>query len=272
MEDKLVINELLLEITRNCTLECEHCLKGDCQKFNIDDNTLNNVFKDIKSIKTLVLTGGEPLLAPNAIIRIAELIKKYNINVGTVLIVTNGTVMSEKTLNALEIIRDAAPLKLSISYDIFHSLCLDKKGLKEIRNKNAKIFEERFNATHYDQDTPYDLINGHRQRIYIFPRGRAETLSSDRLSEIGDLVNVDYTRDSKENYDNDCFFKPEGSNILRGSVTIDVFGNVVKNNVPYVEEDIYSKDSNLNVNSIGLYDAICNHIHRRNLGNCFYYK
>ena len=69
MEDKLVINELLLEITRNCTLECEHCLKGDCQKFNIDDNTLNNVFKDIKSIKTLVLTGGEPLLAPNAIIR-----------------------------------------------------------------------------------------------------------------------------------------------------------------------------------------------------------
>ena len=59
------IETLNLEITRRCTLECEHCFRGDSQNSNISEETLKNIFNNVKKIDRLVITGGEPLIAVN---------------------------------------------------------------------------------------------------------------------------------------------------------------------------------------------------------------
>ena len=71
--DKYDIDILSLEITRNCNLECLHCLRGDRINNNISEKTLENLFKDIKSIKTLLITGGEPLLAKKELDKVIDL-------------------------------------------------------------------------------------------------------------------------------------------------------------------------------------------------------
>ena len=68
----MYIEKLNLEITRKYTLECEHCFRGD---LNISKETLTNLFKNIKKINTLVITGGEPLLIVNELGKTIELIK-----------------------------------------------------------------------------------------------------------------------------------------------------------------------------------------------------
>ena len=52
------LENLFLEVTRNCTLECEHCLRGDRQRVNMDNSVLESVFKDVKKVDRLLLTGG----------------------------------------------------------------------------------------------------------------------------------------------------------------------------------------------------------------------
>lgn len=42
------IEKLNLEITRRCTLECEHCFRGDSQNSNISEGTLKNIFSNVK--------------------------------------------------------------------------------------------------------------------------------------------------------------------------------------------------------------------------------
>ena len=39
------VENLYLELTRMCTLECEHCLRGDRRNEYMSFETINNVFK-----------------------------------------------------------------------------------------------------------------------------------------------------------------------------------------------------------------------------------
>jgi len=70
-----------LEVTRNCTLACEHCLRGDAQAVNMDLEVIEKIFNNVRGIGTLLLTGGEPLIAVQQLEKIIELIKKKNIKV-----------------------------------------------------------------------------------------------------------------------------------------------------------------------------------------------
>ena len=70
---------LYLGVTRICTLECEHCLRGNRRNEYMSLETIDNAFKDVKEIDTLLLTGGEPLLAIKQIREILKQIKKNNV-------------------------------------------------------------------------------------------------------------------------------------------------------------------------------------------------
>ena len=73
------LEKLYLEVTRMCTLECEHCLRGNREKEFMSLETIRNVFSNVKEVDTLLITGGEPLIA---IKQISEIIKAiYNNNV-----------------------------------------------------------------------------------------------------------------------------------------------------------------------------------------------
>ena len=69
------IETLYLEVTRMCTLECEHCVRGDRENKFMSSETINNALKDVKEIGLLFFEGGEPLLAIDQILETIEIIK-----------------------------------------------------------------------------------------------------------------------------------------------------------------------------------------------------
>ena len=87
----LQLSDVVIEITRQCNMRCDHCLRGDPQNINISDEILDEFFRKIKghSIGTLTLTGGEPSLVADRIKAAVKYAKKYKVYVGSFYIVTN---------------------------------------------------------------------------------------------------------------------------------------------------------------------------------------
>ena len=130
------VETLHLEVTRNCTLECEHCLRGDRQTINMNPIVLDKIFEEVKKIDFLLLTGGEPLLADEVIERLKETIETKRIRINKLYIISNGTVLTEKVLNAIKEITKHTYTIIDISVNIFHELELKRLGLTSIRDKN----------------------------------------------------------------------------------------------------------------------------------------
>ena len=75
------VEKLHLELTRMCTIECEHCFRGERRNEFMSINTIDNIFKDVSEVEFLLLTGGEPLLALRQIKELINIINKKNIKI-----------------------------------------------------------------------------------------------------------------------------------------------------------------------------------------------
>ena len=123
---KIAISNLILEITRRCNLHCEHCLRGNAQNYSIDMKYVENIFKRIDRIDCLTFTGGEPQLAVGKIEETLKLAKKYNVEVGSFYIATNGTKNSRKFIMAVidwyMYCTDNEMTAVHVSKDYFHTV------------------------------------------------------------------------------------------------------------------------------------------------------
>ena len=102
------IENLDLEITRRCTLNCEHCFRGDSQNINMSIESLVNIFSSVNKIETLLITGGEPFIAVNELEKMIELIVNNNVKIREIRIVSNGTVLSSRVLKIIKDLKKAA--------------------------------------------------------------------------------------------------------------------------------------------------------------------
>lgn len=249
----MILEELHLGITRNCTLYCEHCLRGDKECVNMSLDTLDNLFKDIKGIKTLLLTGGEPLLAINQLERLVQIIRSKNINVNVIRMITNGTVMSARVLRVLKALSELTCLDIKVSADIFHILELERLGFMELRNRNFEILEKCLGASWYGEET-IDSKYIHKQLLTY--RGRTKTLTKERLAEINDMIACGYV--TTEDYGIPI---REGKSLsvcddtILGTMTVDVHGNLVGYGLEFVEEDSEAQEYAFNVNRMSLREA-----------------
>lgn len=97
---KINIYSLSIEITRQCNMCCIHCMRGDAENVNLDPNILNSFLKQVKDITTLTITGGEPSLVPEIMIKLLRKFQKYKVAVGNIYIVTNGKKITNKFITA----------------------------------------------------------------------------------------------------------------------------------------------------------------------------
>ena len=79
---------------------CIHCMRGDAENVNLDPNILNSFLKQVKDITTLTITGGEPSLVPEIMIKLLRKFQKYKVDVGNIYIVTNGKKITNKFITA----------------------------------------------------------------------------------------------------------------------------------------------------------------------------
>jgi hypothetical protein len=94
--EKVEICSLVIEVTRRCNMECDHCLRGDAENLDIRKEYIENLLKGCSHINGVTFTGGEPTLNPEAIEDFIKIVTRQNINVGYFYIATNGKVVSER--------------------------------------------------------------------------------------------------------------------------------------------------------------------------------
>jgi organic radical activating enzyme len=135
-DSKIIINILELEVTRKCNLKCAHCLKGDACNVSMDLSTIDSVFKQVDTIETLSLCGGEPFLVPETIRYIVRKAKEYGVIINNWDLITNGTIYSDNVIDVLFELDDYCTDKddnglsgrIEISSDEFHEEAITKLG------------------------------------------------------------------------------------------------------------------------------------------------
>ena len=58
----MIVQNLSLELTRKCNLNCRHCMRGESQNLTMDDEVIERIFKDINGVYSLQFGGGETSL------------------------------------------------------------------------------------------------------------------------------------------------------------------------------------------------------------------
>lgn len=145
----IMVGDLVLMITQNCNLRCAHCFRGDAEDINITDDTIENTFLKISEVGRLTLTGGEPLYSPatlEKINKVIEAIKKNNVLVHQVQIITNGVNYSDKieiVLKTLyDLARDKKNSKFLISGDEYHASEINRLDLSAVFLENGSKYKE----------------------------------------------------------------------------------------------------------------------------------
>lgn len=182
---KLNVNYMYLEITRRCTLECAHCMRGNRQNIDMSEEILDNALKDVTHVHELDLGGGEPLLVPQVIESIINKIRTYGIKVDKISFTTNGTVFTPRVVEILRKLQEIAPLNVRLSHDKFHLLELYIKKLTERVDKNNELFTEMLGYNPKDKDFVMD--DGIISRI-----GKAKSLTQEDLDAINKWIKPTY--------------------------------------------------------------------------------
>ncbi len=122
----MYVNDLTLEITRRCNMRCAHCMRGAPQRLDMTEEVIRCVFRQIDSIGTLSITGGEPSLKPELIHEIWQQMVWQKVSMGYFYVVTNGrsTYKRQAFLEALDKLEGWSDEKelccMVVSQDQFH--------------------------------------------------------------------------------------------------------------------------------------------------------
>ena len=121
----IILNKVVIEVTRRCNMSCPHCLRGDAQNIDIDLEILDKFLSNFKDcyIREVFFTGGEPTLNIEAVKRAVELVWKYNIKVQVFSIISNGKGISNR---AIGIMNKIPNFTLCLSQDEYHDVLTEK--------------------------------------------------------------------------------------------------------------------------------------------------
>lgn len=133
---QMKFKNLMLEVTRRCNMQCNHCMRGDAENADMYTDVIRKVFESAKEIRHLGLTGGEPSLCPYVIEYISYYARINYCRIGSFFCATNAKEYSADFVKALNELYGQCTDKdnciLTISIDQFHSEA-DPKALEEYR-------------------------------------------------------------------------------------------------------------------------------------------
>lgn len=171
------INNLVIEITQKCNMQCYHCLRGAARRNNTSRVMINRIFDLFNGyILTLTVSGGEPSMNIDALEDICDNMIRSD-NVHSVYIVTNGRVYKEKFLDKVynlfnAVCYDDGTSRLAFSFDRYHDACLDSN---EIKKRNLNYYRT---IEYFEDRGVYDVVRKHTDRtksndLNIIAMGRA---------------------------------------------------------------------------------------------------
>lgn len=259
---KFTVEELLMEVTRFCNLDCKHCFRGEAQNAFMSFDTIHNLLANVDHIEKLVLSGGEPLVAIRQLNEVANTIKRNNIMVDEISIITNGTVLNTDIICALENVQSVcSTFNLRVSDDKFHRMALERNGLTNRRNVNFDLLSKLFGATKYGSPRKESVIS------LIEHVGRARNLTDADMAEVnafGDHQTYYTLSDQVEGADLSVQYRPPyyaGNMYIRSLINIDVNGYLTDSYASYEDADSHNLDG-CNINIVTLLEAVRNNSER----------
>lgn len=136
------LNELVVEVTRRCQLECPHCLRGPAEPTYLSFSYIIELLQDVESIRTVTFTGGEPFLFPSFIQYFSDYCKDHDIEIDYFYIATNGIIFDSDTKFA----RDCLMAIISL-----YAICNEKEMCA------IKVSKDKF---HYTDNSAGELLKG----------------------------------------------------------------------------------------------------------------
>lgn len=89
-QPKLEISSFILETTRRCNMNCDHCLRGGPGSGDMSPELLRVFLKQVQEIDEVTFTGGEPSLNIPIMRTFYDICEEYNIPIHSFFVATNG--------------------------------------------------------------------------------------------------------------------------------------------------------------------------------------
>ena len=159
------VNNLVIEITRRCNAQCEHCLRGDAQNVDINNKVIDAMLEGVNFISHVAFTGGEPSLAVPKIKYFLKVIKERNIGLGSFYVVTNDKVKSLKLALALIELYDYCD-----NNDEMTGLCISKDQFHEYEIDSVSEADKLYRSLSFYRP---DERSGQLRPDFIISEGRA---------------------------------------------------------------------------------------------------
>lgn len=99
---KVIFDNLAIEITRRCQLKCAHCMRGDAQDVDMSHETIDRLLDQTESIGTLHFSGGEPTLNIDGMRYFLDGMKNRNITLNKLKIIINGYSVTDEFINLMK--------------------------------------------------------------------------------------------------------------------------------------------------------------------------
>lgn len=215
------LESLGINITKNCNINCAHCLCGEPLNEYITKEVVEHIFDDVDSVGELFLTGGEPLLRPDLIKMVKDVLQEKNVKPDKISLTTNGTLFEEQQKEALlYLFKGAKKKKMYFSNDYFH-----KEAIKEYYKKNKKPYFSYTFSELIENIACFCIendINFESSGIScVGLMGRAKNLDKSLSTKLGiPFINVSRTFVSLGNYD-------ISNKAFKDIVSVDTTGNVL---------------------------------------------
>lgn len=150
---KFILHQLALETTRKCNMKCEHCMRGLSQDIELSPEMVDSILEneEIERIDSICFSGGEPTLNPNIIIyTINKIINDY-INVGELIMLTNGLICNQDLINAFNRFNEYR----------------NKRNIEEIKGYNKKDFTNNHVRITFSTDQFHQALDPNIENEYL---------------------------------------------------------------------------------------------------------
>lgn len=159
--ERLYERTILIEPSSVCAAHCRWCLRGQYSLFSLKDEDIIRFSKycgseEVKdSLKEVLITGGDPFMVPKKLELIISSIKIHAQNIKIIRIGTRVPLQDPIRVNddLLNILKNAAPMKLEIATHINHPLELTVDSIEAFN----KLYEVAFKI--YDQTVLLKGVN-----------------------------------------------------------------------------------------------------------------
>ncbi len=182
---------IIIEVTRECNLYCEHCLRGEPQNKSIQEDHVRMLFDAVKEVNLLTLSGGEPALYPEKIQMIADVAREMEVDVHNFYLATNGTVANDDFLKAIMemylLCSENEISSVDVSNDVFHEQSWNwDDNMKRFKMFNFTKHKYQKPSFSYKESTPFQDYEYNYEDFnhnYIIKQGRGELLGTKEPKE-----------------------------------------------------------------------------------------